>query len=202
MRSFSIKQQYTHVGNGLVCLHRVPERIFSRTFEAGVHQTIPDIRLQASINRTGRDHLEERSRLRLRIRALAPIQSILIIDDVVFDGDVLASSLRIVFGHGVRITQVRTLQSVRKAIAETKPDLIFLDDRLGHSVSAETSLEVIRQAGYVRPIIIMSGLLTRARQIELGRMGAADIVHKDDCNTGRLSEAVLKALESDTGRDR
>lgn len=167
-----------------------------------MHQTISDTRHLATIDRTGRDHLEERSRLRLRISALKPVQSVLIIDDVAFDSEVLASSLRIVFGHGAKITQVRNLQSIRKVIGEAKPDLIFLDDRLGHAVSAETSLEAIRQSGYARPIIIMSGLLTRARQIELGRLGAADIVHKDDCNTTRLSESVLKALECGKTRDR
>lgn len=160
-----------------------------------MHHFNSDFRLQANIDRTGRNHLEERSRLRMRVKALKPVRSILIIDDAAFDGDVLASSLRLVFGQGVEIVQVRNVQTIRKVVVEVKPDLLFLDDRLSHSVSAETSLDAIRRAGYTRPIIITSGLLTRARQIELGKLGVADIVHKDDCNTARLSEAVLKALD-------
>ena len=39
-------------------------------------------------------------------------------------------------------------------------------------------------------------MLTRARYIELMKLGVADVVHKDDVNTARLSEAVLKVLEN------
>lgn len=143
---------------------------------------------------SGRDHLEQRSRLKLQLQDLAPIASVLIIDDATFDGDVLASALRQVLGSSVVISQVRTMRGIAKAVADVRPDVIFLDDRLDERGAAEVSLKLIRAAGHCRPVIIVSGLLTRARQIELGKLGAGDVVHKDDRNAVRLTEAILKVM--------
>ena len=145
--------------------------------------------------RAGSDHLEHRSRLKMRLAVLPPITNILIVDDTVFDADVLASTLRLVFDPDMRIRHVRHLRDIRKAVMDEVPSLIFLDDRLGHGTSAEVSLNVIRTAKCLTRPIVLSGMLTRARRIELLRLGVADVVHKDDINVARLSEAVLKVLE-------
>ena len=137
-----------------------------------------------------------RSRLKLRLLGLAPVVSILIVEDVARDADVLSSSLRLLFGPDLAIVHVRMIRAISKAIAEARPDIIFLDDRLSDGGSAETSLELVRAAGYRRPVVVLSGLLTRSRLIELSRLGVADVVHKDDANAVRLAEAVLKVLES------
>ena len=150
-------------------------------------------------NRSGRDHLEYRSRLKMRLAKAAPVSNILIIDDTVFDADVLSSTLRLVFGQALRIRHVRHLRDIRKAILDEMPDLLFLDDRLGHGTSAEVSLNQIRTAGCSCRAIVLSGLLTRARHVELMRLGVADVVHKDDINAARLSEAILKVLEGPAG---
>ena len=152
------------------------------------------LRAPANGSRTGRDHLEQRSRLKLLLERLPTIASILIIDDKVFDADVLATSLRQVFAYEVRITHVLTLHAIKKLPADAKPDLIFLDDRLADSVSAETSLKLIAASGYKIPIVVMSGLLTRARHIELVKLGVADVIHKDERNAVRLAEAIIKVL--------
>lgn len=149
-------------------------------------------------DRTGRDHLEHRSRLKLRIATFPPVTRILIVDDTVFDAEVLASSLRLVFGQQVKTTHVRNVRAISKEIIEGRPDLVFLDDRLQHGTSAEVSLAVIRKAGYERPVIVLSGLLTRMRRNELMKLGVADVVHKDDINAVRLSEAILTVLEAPT----
>ncbi len=143
---------------------------------------------------SGRDHLEQRSRLKLQLQDLAPVASVLIIDDATFDGDVLASALRQVLGPAVVISQVRTMRGIAKAVADVRPDVIFLDDRLDERGTAEVSLKIIRAAGHCRPVIIISGLLTRARLIQLGKLGAGDVVHKDDRNAVRLTEAILKVM--------
>jgi len=132
----------------------------------------------------------------MRLAELPAISNILIIDDTEFDAKVLASTLRLVFDQDMRIRHIRFVRDIRKAIADEPPDLLFLDDRLGHGTSAEVSLNALRQAGCQCRPIVMSGLLTRARQIELLKMGFADVVHKDDINVARLLEAVLKVLEA------
>ena len=113
-----------------------------------------------------------------------------------FDADVLASTLRLLFGHQIRIRHVRYGRDIRKAIIDQMPDLLFLDDRLGHGFSAEVNLGMIRASGYHRLPIVMSGLLTRKRTIELLRLAVADVVHKDDIEAARLSEAILKVLKT------
>jgi DNA-binding NtrC family response regulator len=142
----------------------------------------------------GRDHLEERSRLNMRLGDLPPVSKVLIVDDTVFDADVLSSTLRLVFGHDIQITHVKHLRDVRKAVVDLMPDLLFLDDRLGHGTSAEVSLKIIQATDWQRKVIVMSGLLTRARNIELMKLGAGDVVHKDDINASRIAEAALKVL--------
>ncbi len=147
-------------------------------------------------DQTGRHHLANRSRLQMRISKLVNLASVLIVDDSVRDADVLASSLRLVVGHDVQISHVQNLRGISRALAEKTPDVVFLDDRLGHVTAAEASLGLIRACGYARPVVIISGLLTRTRHIELVRLGVADVVHKDDRNTARLAEAILKVFDA------
>ena len=132
----------------------------------------------------------------MRLSELPPVTNILIVDDTVSDADILSSTLRLLFGHEISIRHVRVLRDIRKALLDQKPDVLFLDDRLGHGTSAEVSLNMIRLSGHTHRVIVMSGLLTRARQIELLKLGVADVVHKDDIDAVRLSEAILKVLEA------
>ncbi len=159
-------------------------------------QTLAQITADFTSARAGRDHLEHRSRLKMRLSEMAPISNILIIDDTSFDAEVLGSVLRLVFDPDVRIRHVKFARDIRKALLEETPQLLFLDDRLGHGTSAEVSLNVIRTAGCQTRVIVMSGLLTRARQIELMRLGVADVIHKDDVNVARVTEAILKVLDT------
>jgi DNA-binding NtrC family response regulator len=158
--------------------------------------TLAQIAANLSSASSGRDHLEYRSRLKLRLSAMAPITSILIVDDTTFDAEVLGSVLRLVFDPDVKVRHIKFARDIRKALMDDMPQLLFLDDRLGHGTSAEVSLNVIRTAGCQLPIIIMSGLLTRARQIELRRLGVADVIHKDDMNVARVAEAILKVVDA------
>ena len=159
-------------------------------------QTLAQITAELSSVSSGRDHLVHRSRLKVRIGAVAPISNVLIVDDTTFDAEVLGSILRLVFDPAIRVRHVKFARDIRKAILDEMPQLLFLDDRLGHGTSAEVSLNVIRTAGYHTRVIVMSGLLTRVRQIELMRLGVADLIHKDDMNVARVTEAVLKVLDT------
>ncbi len=158
--------------------------------------TLAQIAANFSSASAGRDHLEQRSRLKIRIGEIAPISNVLIVDDTTFDAEVLGSLLRLVFDPGIKVRHVKFARDIRKAVLEEMPVLLFLDDRLGHGTSAEVSLNVIRTAGCDTRVIVMSGLLTRARRIELMRLGVADVIHKDDLNVVRVTEAILKVLDT------
>jgi DNA-binding NtrC family response regulator len=145
--------------------------------------------------RSGRDHLEHRSAVKRRLAGMQPITRIAVIDDEVFDADVLASVLRLVFDPGIVVRHIRYARDIRKAIIDDRPQLVFLDDRMEAGTRAEKSIELIRRAGCtVRPIII-SGMLTRARHIELMRLGVGDVIHKDDIDVARVTVAILKVLD-------
>lgn len=108
----------------------------------------------------------------------------------------MASSLRLILGHGIKVDHARQLNDMRKVLIGKTPDLLFLDDRLGAGVIVENTLAKIRAIGYRRGVVVISGFLTRARLIELLRLGVADVVHKDDIDSARLAEAMLKVLEA------
>lgn len=145
---------------------------------------------------TGRDYLEKRSRLAKRLGEVASFKRIQIVDDNKFDGDVLASALRKVLGREVEIEIARTVNALHRQWASTRPDLLFLDDRLGPSGNATSTLPVIRKIGYDGPVIVVSGMMTRERRTMVVKLGAFDTLHKDDFDTLSLIEILLRVLQA------
>ena len=142
---------------------------------------------------TGRDYLEKRSEVAKRFQALAASLDILIVDDRERDQKLILSTLRLIMGATSTIRSASNRRAMLDAVKSKTPSLIFLDDLL-HAERAETTIPALRNAGYLGPIVMISGLMTRIRRVELSRIGVADIVHKDDLNTSRLKEAVLLGL--------
>lgn len=151
---------------------------------------------------TGKAHLQRRSKLARQLQTLPPIGSVLVIDDSDIEATALLAMLRLIIGHDTKYHHAKTLIEARRVIETEPPDVIFLDDRLGHSVSAEVSVARIRAFGYTRRPILLSGMLTRTRTIELRRLEVADVIHKDDLDAVRIMEALLLALDAGrTGQD-
>jgi DNA-binding NarL/FixJ family response regulator len=144
---------------------------------------------------TGRNYLERRSRLAKRLSESKGFQRIQVVDDNQFEGDVLASLLRKVLGRAIEIDTARSLTSLPRLWAAAMPDLVFLDDRLGHIASANASIPLIRKYGYRGPIVVVAGLLTRPRRLELARIGASATLHKDEYDTTSVLELLLKLLD-------
>lgn len=160
----------------------------------------PPLARIAQVRRSGLDFLKERSRLALRLRDAREVKSVLIIDDNQTELQRISVMVRLVLGDGVQVKTVRRLADAKAEIQKSMPDVVFLDDRLGHSVAAETSLAQLKVFGLKCVPVVMSGLLTRVRLVELRRLGVADVIHKDDIDASRIMEAMLKVVESpDTG---
>ena len=104
----------------------------------------------------------------------------------------LTATLRVIFGYATQIRTASTLGDAVNAVIERKPGIVFLDDVLKPSSSASQAIPLLRNAGYVGPIIIVSGLVTHARRISLLAEGASDVVHKDDVDSVRLAEALAR----------
>jgi DNA-binding NarL/FixJ family response regulator len=143
----------------------------------------------------GSEYLETRSKLAKSLSENMPFKRIQIVDDTQFDADVLAGRLRKIVGRDVALEIARNLNALHKMWAEQKPDLVFLDDRLGQTGSATVHLPALRRMGFVGPIVIVSGLMLRDRRAELMRLGAFEALHKDDLDSERLIRLLLQLIE-------
>jgi DNA-binding response OmpR family regulator len=163
-------------------------------------QTEPPTILRAAPT-SGQKYLEMRSRFAKKLAEGTPFQRIQIIDDTALDGNVLAGLLRKALGYEVAILVARGFGPVRGQWADGLPDLLFLDDRLGPSGSANIHLPQVRRMGFAGPIVVMSGLMTRERRAEVVRLGAFDGVHKDDLVGAAVLELLLRVIETGPGED-
>jgi DNA-binding NarL/FixJ family response regulator len=144
----------------------------------------------------GAEYLETRSKLAKALSDTVPFRRIQIVDDTQFDADVLAGRLRKVLGRDVVLESARNLNMLHKQWAEQKPDLVFLDDRLGQTGSATVHLPSLRRMGFMGSIVVVSGLMLRDRRAELMRLGAFEALHKDDLDTERLIRLLLQLINS------
>ena len=147
----------------------------------------------AITKRTGRDFLEKRSELGKRFQAVSAPLDVLVVEDRESDLRLILSSLRLVLGATCKLRSAASRGAMLDAVRQQAPSLIFLDDLL-QSDRAEVTIPALKAAGYDGAVIIISGLVTRTRLVELNRLGVVDVIHKDDLNSSRLKEAVLKSL--------
>jgi DNA-binding NarL/FixJ family response regulator len=146
----------------------------------------------------GSEYLETRSKLSKTLSENMPFRRIQIVDDTQFDADVLAGRLRKVLGRDVTLDIARNLNALHKQWADQKPDLVFLDDRLGQTGSATVHLPALRRMGFTGSIVIVSGLMLRDRRAELMRLGAFEALHKDDLDTETLIRLLLQLIDTGT----
>lgn len=148
----------------------------------------------AASSETGGDFLERKSGTTKQRLKLPHLNDVLVVDDSETDTNRLIATLRVIFGYDLNIRTAATLAIALDRVIEAKPDLIFLDDVLKPSDSATETIPYLRHANYEGAIIVISGQVTRSRQAELRSCGATEIIHKDDVDSVRLSEALITAL--------
>jgi DNA-binding NarL/FixJ family response regulator len=71
---------------------------------------------------------------------------------------------------------------------------VFLDDSLKPSDLANDTIPFLRRAEYKGPIVVISAQLTKKRRLELLSLGAQEVIHKDDLDSVRIGEALLKVF--------
>ena len=146
----------------------------------------------------GSTYLETRSRLAKALSESTPFQRIQIVDDTQFDADVLAGLLRKILGRETGIDIARNLNTLHRQWTESRPDLVFLDDRLGHMGSATVNVPNLRRMGFTGPLVVVSGMMLRERRAELMRLGVHEALHKDDLDSERLIRLILQLLDTGT----
>lgn len=146
---------------------------------------------------TGRKHLKHRSTITRQLKRRLPLRQVLLIEDKESDVEVISAVLRLILGHDTPIAVAKKAPQAQRHFKSAKPDVVILDDRLGHAISAEVSLATLREYDKSCRPIIVSGFLTSQRQTELAKLDVADVIHKDDIDAVRLMEALLRALGDD-----
>ncbi|MGI9424237.1 MAG: response regulator, partial [Hyphomicrobiaceae bacterium] len=130
---------------------------------------------------------------------LPKLTDILIVEDETFDADRLQATLGVILGRDIQIRRAETLASALDRVIERMPDMIFLDDYLKPCDTAVQTLPLLRRAGYDGPIIVISGEIDRRRQAELKDIGAAACLHKDNVDSGSVTEALNAAFNVTDG---
>lgn len=144
---------------------------------------------------TGGDILARRNEATWAKQSLPSLKDILIIEDDTLDSERLQATLHIILGRDVKVRMAQTLTSALDCVLEAKPDMVFLDDYLKPSDTALQTLPLLTRAGYDGPIVVISGAITRRRVAELKAAGAAACIHKEDVDSGRVTEALNEVFE-------
>lgn len=143
---------------------------------------------------SGGDFLAKKSDLAQLGKKLPRIEHVLIVEDENCDADRLRATLRVILGYDLNVRRAATLGAALDAVIAKQPELVFLDDLLKPSDTASHTIPFLRRARYEGPIVVVSGQVTRARKAELIGLGATDVIHKDDVDSARLTEALVRVF--------
>jgi DNA-binding NarL/FixJ family response regulator len=144
--------------------------------------------------------LVRKSELAKRMQLLPPLHNIMVIDDNEQDARHAAVVLKMLLGPHVVVTSHRYLAKGVAELQRRQPDLVILDDHLPPMDRAETSLKALQRFGFKGPFIIMTGMLDRARRLELEKLGPLGLIHKDDLDSFSLSEVLTRLVKDDGQR--
>lgn len=148
--------------------------------------------MPSTSNRSGGDFLAKKSDItKLRLQ-LPSLKDVLVVDDETFDADRLQATLRVMFGYEIEVRRAATITTAVDCVLSRRPDLVFLDDCLKPSDTATDTIPFLKRAGFDGPIVVISGQVTRTRRQQLLAIGASEVIHKDDVDSVRLAEAMLR----------
>lgn len=146
---------------------------------------------------SGGDFLDKKSGLNKARQDLPKLTDILVVDDCNLDLKRLKATLHLMYGYEINVREANTLSSALDEVMKATPQLILLDDNLDLSSDrAHDSIPYLRHTGFEGPIIVVSGLATRKRRIELIEAGAAEVLHKDDLDSVRINEVLPDILRN------
>ena len=148
--------------------------------------------MSSSSTGSGGEFLAKKSDITKLRKELPALTDVLIVEDETIDAERLKATLRVMFGYDLEVRRAATLASALDCVLAKKPDLIFLDDVLKPSDNASQTIPYLRRAEYAGPIVVVSGQVTRNRRAVLLDSGATDVIHKDDVDSVRLAEALLR----------
>ena len=152
--------------------------------------------MSSSNSPTGGDILARRNDATWNKQTLPDLNDVLIIEDETFDADRLQATINIILGREVSVRRAATLGSALDRVLEAMPDMVFLDDYLKPNDDASQTIPLLRRAGYEGPIVVISGEVDRRREADLKAAGAIAALHKENVDSGSVTEALNAAFSS------
>ena len=152
--------------------------------------------MASSSTGSGGDFLAKRSDVMRASSGIPDLKDVLVVEDEHLDADRMFATLRVMFGYEVIVRRAATLGSAVDEVMKRHPEIVFLDDILKPSDDASHTIPLLRRAGYLGPIVVVSGQVTRARRSVLFAAGATDVIHKDDIDSVRLAEALQRVYRA------
>ena len=153
--------------------------------------------MKSSRDGLGSEFLARKSDVTRLRQALPVLDDVLIVEDEIPDADRLQATLRVMFGYDLQVRCAQTLGKALDCIIARKPALVLLDDVLKPSDTALQAIPFLRHADYTGPIVVVSGQVTRNHRVKLLAAGATDVIHKDDVDSVRLGEALLRVFSAE-----
>ncbi|MCH9808351.1 MAG: response regulator [Alphaproteobacteria bacterium] len=151
--------------------------------------------MTASSSTSGGDFLDKKSGLNKSVGDLPKLKDVLIVDDESRDIKRLRATLHLLHGYDLKIRDASTLSAAIDEVMKGHPELVLLDDNLELSNDrANDSIPFLRRVGYEGPIVVISGVATRKRRLDLMAAGAAEVLHKDDVDSVRINEILPEIL--------
>jgi len=151
----------------------------------------------AESSTSGGDFLDKKSGLTKSLKRMPKLTNVLVVDDCSTDIKRLRATLHLIFGYEIDVREANTLSSAIDQVLKHKPQLILLDDNLELSADrACDSIPYLRRVGYEGPIVVVSGVATRRRRMDLMKAGAAEVLHKDDIDSVRINEVLPGILDT------
>lgn len=148
--------------------------------------------MSSSNSGSGGDFLAKKSSLVRAKKATTPLRDVVVVEDENIDSDRMFATMRVMYGYDVQVRRAASAAAAADLVMEKKPDILFLDDILKPSDDALQTIPILRRAGYDGPIVVISGQVTKTRRTVLLAAGAADVIHKDDVDSVRLTETIQK----------
>lgn len=150
--------------------------------------------MASSSSGSGGDFLAKKSDLMRARTGMPALKDVLIVEDEDADADRLKATLRVMFGYDIEVRRAATLGAAIDSVMAKSPEFVFLDDVLKPSDEAHQTIPFLRRAGYEGPIVVVSGRINRQRRATLLGAGANDVIHKDDVDSVRLTEALTRVF--------
>ncbi|WP_394688387.1 response regulator [Hoeflea sp.] len=131
--------------------------------------------------------------------------SILVIEDDETDYDIVRRNFSKVSGHAFEIFHCMSVDDAIDMLGKRQIDLVLLDNHLGPEIDIRASLPRLREAGYTKPIGVLSSDVENETVDQFDSLGGDFRLSKDELDPKSiqffLNELSKTALSSDCDED-